>query len=134
MRDHSTDLQAGTTAMGVKKDQSRLAALEHLGAVRPEVDDVLQRLVDDVREIYGTDLALVNLILPDVQYFRAWSGDLSPEFVESKEIAREHTMCQYVVANERPLVVEDLLATEEFKETSTSASTTTCSSTRGLPW
>jgi hypothetical protein len=35
------------------------------------VDDVLQALVDDVRGVFGTDLALVNLILPDVQYFRA---------------------------------------------------------------
>lgn len=43
-----------------------MAALEYLGAVRPEVDSVLQKLVDDVRAAFGTDLALVNLILPDV--------------------------------------------------------------------
>ena len=83
--------------------------------MRPEVDDVLQALVDDVRGVFGVDLALVNLILPDVQYFRAWSGDLAAEFVESREVAREHTMCQYVVQTERPLVVEDFLATEGFK-------------------
>jgi hypothetical protein len=48
-----------------------VAALESLDAARPDVDDVLQALVDDVRGVFGTDLALVNLILPDVQYFRA---------------------------------------------------------------
>ena len=60
-----------------ERERGRVAALESLGAVRPEVDDVLQALVDDVRGVFGTDLALVNLILPDVQYFRAWSGDLA---------------------------------------------------------
>lgn len=93
-----------------------MAALEYLGAVRPEVDSVLQKLVDDVRAAFGTDLALVNLILPDVQYFRVWSGDLPSEFAETREVARERTMCQYVVENEAPLVVEDFLATEKFKD------------------
>jgi GAF domain-containing protein len=67
-----------------------------------------------VRANFGTDLAPINPILHDIQYFRAWSGDL-PEFVESRQVASEHTMCQHVVQNERPLVVENFLETEEFK-------------------
>jgi CheY-like chemotaxis protein len=115
MQDGYTD--GGPTGVALEeRERGRVAALESLGAVRPEVDDVLQALVDDVRGVFGTDLALVNLILPDVQYFRAWSGDLPPEFAESREVAREHTMCQYVVETERPLVVEDFLATERFKD------------------
>ena len=114
MRDDHPDERAGGVAVA-ERERGRLAALESLGAVRPEVDDVLQDLVDDVRGVFGTDLALVNLILPDIQYFRAWSGDLAAEFAESREVAREHTMCQYVVETERPLVVEDFLATERFK-------------------
>ena len=110
---HTNGRASGATLQ--ERERGRLAALESLDAVRPEVDDVLQDLVDDVREIFGTGLALVNLILPEVQYFRAWSGDLPPEFVESRVVAREHTMCQYVVESERPLVVEDFLASERFK-------------------
>ncbi len=98
------------------REGARLAAIEYLGAVRPEVDEVLQQLVDDVRGTFGTDLALINLILPKVQYFRAWSGDLPPEFVESREVAREDSMCQYVVESEKPLVVPNFMATEEFKD------------------
>ena len=99
-----------------EREEERLAALTFLDAVRPEVDGALQRLVDDTREVFGTGLALINLILPDVQYFRAWSGDLSPEFVESRQVARKNTMCQHVVEREAPLIVEDLLSTEEFKD------------------
>ncbi len=94
----------------------RLAALEYLRAVRPEVDHVLQELVDEVRGVYGTDLCLVDLALADVQYFRAWSGELPPDKAEARQDALENSMCQYVVNNERSFIVEDFLATEEFRE------------------
>lgn len=38
------------------REGARLAALEYLGAVRPEVDSILQKLVDDVRTTFGTNL------------------------------------------------------------------------------
>jgi signal transduction histidine kinase len=93
-----------------------LAALEYLRAVRPEVDHVLQELVDEVRGLYGTDLCLVDLALADVQYFRAWSGELPPDKAEARQDSLENSMCQYVVNREMPLIVEDFLATEEFRE------------------
>ncbi|CAA9460553.1 MAG: diguanylate cyclase/phosphodiesterase (GGDEF & EAL domains) with PAS/PAC sensor(s) [uncultured Rubrobacteraceae bacterium] len=96
-------------------EAARLAAIKHLGAVRPEVDQVLQGLVDDVREAFETDLCMVNLILSDVQYFRAWSGELSEDLAEARQNPREHSMCRYVVEAEAPLLVEDFLATEELE-------------------
>ena len=99
-----------------EREVERLAALEYLRAVRPGVDHVLQELVDEVRGVFGTDLCMVNLNLSDVQYFRAWSGDLHPELVEARQDSIENSMCQYVVNDETPLVVEDFLATDEFRE------------------
>src|ERR687893_2297990 len=98
------------------REAERLAALDHLGAIQPETDHILQQLVDEVRGIFGTDLCMVNLNLSDVQYFRAWSGELPAGLAEARRDALEHSMCQYVVSNERPLVVKDFLATEEFRE------------------
>jgi PAS domain S-box-containing protein len=98
------------------REAERLAALDHLDAVCPDADHVLQQLVDEVRDIFGTDLCMVNLDLSDVQYFRAWSGELPADLVEARQDALEHSMCQYVVNTELPLVVEDFLATEEFRE------------------
>jgi PAS domain S-box-containing protein len=94
----------------------RLAALDHLNAIHPETDHILQQLVDEVRGIFDTDLCMVNLDLSDVQYFRAWSGELPAELAEAREDPLEHSMCQYVVNSEMPLVVKDFLATEEFRE------------------
>src|SRR5918998_1346148 len=97
-------------------ESARLAALDYLDAVRPEADQVLQELVDDVRTIFGAELGMVNLVLSDVQYFRAWSGGLPSNLVEARQDLREHSMCPYVVGSKLPLVVRDFLATEEFKE------------------
>ena len=109
--------QFNTTASGQdRREVERLAALEYLRAVRPGVDHVLQELVDEVRGVYGTDLCMVNLNLSNMQYFRAWSGELDPDLAEARQDALEHSMCQYVVNDEKPLVVEDFLATEEFRE------------------
>jgi len=109
--------QLNTTASAKdRRETERLAALEYLRAVRPGVDHILQELVDEVRGAYGTDLCMVNLNLSDVQYFSAWSGELDPDLASARQGALEHSMCQYVVNSERPLVVEDFLATEEFRE------------------
>lgn len=101
---------------GERRETERLAALDYLSAVQPEVDSVLQQLVDDVRDIFGTDLCMVNLVLSDAQYFRAWSGNLPEDLAEARQDPRERSMCQYVVETEKPLVVEDFLATEKFKD------------------
>ena len=105
-----------TASAKVGREAERLAVLEHLGAVSPAADHVLQELVDEVRGVYGTDLCMINLNLSDVQYFRAWSGDLDPELAEARQDDLDHSMCKYVVNSEVPLIVEDFLASEEFRE------------------
>ena len=90
--------------------------LDHLNAIQPETDHILQQLVDEVRGIFGTDLCMVNLNLSDVQYFRAWSGELPAGLAEARQDALEHSMCRYVVDSEIPLAVTDFSATEEFRE------------------
>ena len=41
-----------------ERETARLAALGYLEAVRPEADQVLQELVDEVRSIFGTELGM----------------------------------------------------------------------------
>src|ERR671911_1952586 len=114
----SLDKEQLTTTASDKdgREAERLAALDHLDAIRPETDHILQQLVDEVRSIFGTDLCMVNLNLSDVQYFRAWSGELPAGLAEARQDALEHSMCQYVMDSEIPLVVTDFSATDEFRE------------------
>src|SRR5215204_7471473 len=98
------------------REARRLAELDYLGAVRPETDHVLQEIVDEVRLTFEANLCMVNLVLSDVQYFRAWSGELPEELALARQDLRARGMCQHVVGTEEPLVVSDFLATEEFKD------------------
>jgi diguanylate cyclase (GGDEF)-like protein/PAS domain S-box-containing protein len=91
-----------------------LAEIKHLRAVASEGDRVLQELVDDLREIFGVGLCMASLILPDAQYFRAWSGDLPPDLVEARQDRRDRGLCRHVVESERPLVVPDFSADARF--------------------
>ena len=94
------------------REAERLALLEYLDAAHPEADSVLQGLVDDARSAFGTDLALINLILPE-------------EYTESR-LGREHSLCARVVAKGEPLVVEDFLADEEYRDQYFSVNHGTC--------
>ena len=111
-----TGIRDGRSHAGVAGEEARLAKIEYLGAVREDADDVLQEIVDDVRDVFGTDLCMINLVLSDVQFFRAWSGDLPPDLAEARQDPRERSMCRYVVETKMPLVVHDFLATEKFKD------------------
>jgi hypothetical protein len=93
------DQLATTVSARDRREVERLAALEYLRAIRPGVDHNLQELVDEVRGVYGTDLCMVNLNLSDVQYFKAWSGELDADLASAREDALEHSMCQYVVSS-----------------------------------
>ena len=97
------------------REAERLATLDYLDAIRPDADHILQQLVDEVRSIFGTDLCLIDLALTDVQYFRAWSGELPPDIAEARQDVIEGSMCQYVGKDELPVVVKDFLATEEVR-------------------
>ncbi|MBA4116038.1 MAG: PAS domain S-box protein [Rubrobacter sp.] len=93
-----------------------MAELDRLGAMQPEADRVLQELVDDAREVFGTEFCMVNLVTADTQFFKAYSGEVPPEIAAVGQSPRERSMCRHVVEDEQPFVVEDFFATERFKE------------------
>src|SRR5215207_8447491 len=98
------------------EEARRLAELDYLDVLRPDPDHVLQEIVEEVRLTFQTDLCMVNLDLSDVQYFRAWSGELPEELALARQDPLKRSMCQYVVGTAKPLCIPDFLATEEFKE------------------
>jgi diguanylate cyclase (GGDEF)-like protein/PAS domain S-box-containing protein len=98
------------------RETERLAELENLRAVSSEEDRVLQEIVDDLRAVFEVDLCMVNLVLSEYQYFRAWSGELPGGLAASRWSPRESSVCRHVVETGRPLVVGDMLDSGEFRE------------------
>jgi GAF domain-containing protein len=99
-----------------RREAARLAELNRLGAMQPGTDRVLQELLDDAREVFGTEFCLVNLVTADAQFFKVWSGEMPPEISAVQQSPRERSMCRHVVEDEQPFVVEDFFTTERFKE------------------
>ena len=99
-----------------RREAARLAELNRLGAMQPGADRVLQELVDDAREVFGTEYCMVNLVTSDTQFFKVWSGEMPPEVAAVRRAPRERTMCRHVVEDEQQFVVEDFSTTERFRE------------------
>ncbi len=69
-------------------------------------DPELQRLVGEASAVTGFPIALVSLVVSRIQFFRAQVG-LPPELDASRATDRCTSLCQFVVAGQRPLQVED---------------------------
>lgn len=90
---------------------SRLDAPERLRTFEPPLlectpDPELQRLVTEAAELTGFPIALVSLVVHRIQFFRAQVG-LPPELAASQGMDRSASLCQFVVAGDAPLRVED---------------------------
>jgi transcriptional regulator with GAF, ATPase, and Fis domain len=95
-------------------DLSRLDAPQRLRAfdaplLTSEPDAELQRLVAEASEVSGFPIALVSLVASRVQFFRAQVG-LPPDLEASRATDRCTSLCQFVVAGDKPLLVEDAAA------------------------
>jgi hypothetical protein len=69
-------------------------------------DPELERLVARGAEVSGFPIALVSLVVSQIQFFRAHVG-LPPDLEASRATDRCISFCQYVVAGEQPLRIED---------------------------
>lgn len=92
-------------------DLSRLDAPERLRTFEPPLlertpDLELQRLVAEAAELTGFPIALVSLVVHRIQFFRAQVG-LPPELAAAQATDRGASLCQFVVAGDAPLRVED---------------------------
>ncbi|HZI16234.1 MAG TPA: GAF domain-containing protein [Myxococcus sp.] len=98
----------------IPSDLSRLDAPQRLRAfdvplMTTEPDAELQRLVTEASEVSGFPIALVSLVASRVQFFRAQVG-LPPDLEASRATDRCSSLCQFVVAGDKPLLVEDAAA------------------------
>ncbi|MEO5720994.1 MAG: AI-2E family transporter [Chthoniobacterales bacterium] len=93
-------------------EEARLAALAELDLMsenRPALDRLTARLT----RIFEVPIALVTLIDRDRQFFKAQQG-LPAELAQAGETARDVSVCSHVVADNKPLVVEDLARDRRF--------------------
>lgn len=76
-------------------------------------DPELERLVKRAAEVSGFPIALVSLVVNQIQFFRAHVG-LPPDLRASLATDRCTSFCQFVVAGDAPLLIEDATQVPEL--------------------
>ncbi len=90
----------------VLRDPARLAEIAALGLTAPEVDAILQRIVDEAAAALHLPTALVSIVMGEAQYFAAEHG-LTGWMAEAHGTPVEWSFCANAVQSGETFVVED---------------------------
>jgi len=97
------------TNLSLLDDRTRLSTFDSALLERTP-DPELQALVMEASQVSGFPIALVSLVAHRIQFFRAQVG-LPPDLVAALATDRCTSFCQFVVASEQCLLIEN--ATQE---------------------
>ncbi|MBS0243109.1 MAG: GAF domain-containing protein [Proteobacteria bacterium] len=84
----------------------RLLALEQSGLMDSSVEEDFDRITRLVRGMIRCDICLVSLVDDRRQFFKSSSG-LAENVVKLRQTPLTHSFCKHVVADDRPLVVDN---------------------------
>lgn len=87
-------------------DPARLFALDQLELLDSPPEPSYDRLTALVSKLLNTPVSLVSLVAADRQFFKSQVG-LAEPWATVRETPLSHSFCQYVVAEQAPLVIED---------------------------
>ncbi len=93
------------TDLSLLDDRSRLSTFDSPLLERTP-DPELQALVAEASQVTGFPIALVSLVVQRIQFFRAQVG-LPPDLTAALATDRCTSFCQFVVASEQSLLIED---------------------------
>ncbi len=88
------------------QDPNRLSKLAELLLMDSPAEAAFDRLTRLASQILNTPVSLVSLVDADRQFFKSQFG-LPEPWASERETPLSHSFCQYVVATNEPLIVED---------------------------
>jgi Stage II sporulation protein E (SpoIIE)/GAF domain len=86
--------------------RERLRALDAAALLDTPAEQAFDRLTELAIAALGVPISLISLVTDDRQFFKSQSGLPSP-VAEARETPLSHSFCQHVVADRRPLVIDD---------------------------
>jgi len=93
----------------VEQESARLEALERYDVLDTPPEAAFDRITRLTKKLYGVPVAIVSFIDGHRQWYKASTG------LAINEVAREQTFCQHIIADERPLVVQDATKDPKFQ-------------------
>lgn len=98
----------------IDEDQ-RLADLRRLDLLLTTPEETFDRITRELARIFDVHAAMMSFTDSDTQYFKSAVG-LTPEIEATRTEPRELSVCSHVIAENRMLVVEDLLDDDRFRD------------------
>ncbi len=90
-------------------EHARLKEIREVIGSERRTDDLVQRIVERVSDIFETPAALVSVVESDHQWFLAKTG------VDLDSTPRDYSICSRAIMSEQPLVLPDTLEHPELK-------------------
>jgi GAF domain-containing protein len=87
-------------------DPARLFALDRLDLLDTPPEPAYDRLTALAARLLGVPVALISLVDHDRQFFKSQVG-LAEPWASARQTPLSHSFCQYVVAEQMPLIVAD---------------------------
>jgi predicted PurR-regulated permease PerM/GAF domain-containing protein len=94
-------------------ETERLAELERLDILDTPREQAFDSITAQLRDALDMPIALVSLVDARRQFWKSSCG-LPEELEKAREASRESSICGHVVAENEPLVIEDVLRDERF--------------------
>ena len=96
-------------------DPQRLAALGLSGLLDTPPEAAFDKFTALAQQILGVSVALISLVDEDRQFFKSQTG-LPEPWAQARQTPLSHSFCQYVVARNEPLIVNDAHLDPQVKE------------------
>jgi GAF domain-containing protein len=96
-------------------EAERIRELKRLQLENTAPEEAFDRIIQTAEHIFQVPVALMSVITKDRQWFKSSTG-LPAELLHTKSTPREISFCQHVVARKSPLIVEDTLQDDFFKD------------------
>lgn len=107
-----TELSAN---LGVLASEERLQALFRARLLDTPPEEPFDRATRVAAQHFGVPVALVSIVDDHRQYFKSIVG-LPEPWASARETPLSHSFCQYVVAGDAPLVIDDARTHELLRE------------------
>lgn len=103
----------GKSSSFLEKEERRLIELYSLNLIHTPDEQSFDRIAELASRIFQVPVSLVSVITEDKQWFKSCVG-LTGDLLKKRSTRRDESICQYVVLDGNPLVVEDTMKDHRF--------------------
>lgn len=97
------------------KDKKRLTAVQKSGLLESKIDQAFDRFTTMAQKLIGVSVSLISIVDEDRQFFVSSQG-LAEPYASERETPLSHSFCQYVVAEKKPLIIDNSLRHDLLKD------------------